>query len=188
MAENESLDLFSPDANRWKKVLRAITDNQPNEAVARQILDAFYDGLRRACKQMAKLGVKLSDLLEAARSPEDLRRLVIQAQGHSYVRSFEQVAVCFTGGSREVLLTAYLRAIWGKVHDQICSVIEPAASDASPSGPHAQLGNLQGEIDAMIGRLAQKLADDPSQIPAKPRRRKGTPAPSLPERLSQSLL
>jgi hypothetical protein len=185
--ENETLSCSGVEASRWRLIIEVITAGESDESLFDQIQTALYQGLRRAREQMAKRGVTLQALLEAAlRSKGDLRRLVVQTRGHDYAQVLEQTATAFSGGSLLELVAEYLHALWDRVHGNIREQLIQADRLAACPGFLLRFDKLQPRVEAMLDQLARRLAENPSRIPPKPRRR--GESSTLAERLKQSML
>jgi hypothetical protein len=139
MAENETLELSSADANRWKRVVRALSQGAPDEVVVREVEKALYRGLRAAFKQMgARAGITLEDLLVTARrSSEELKALVNRTRGHDYARLLQQVATEREDRSTGGMARGFVHAVRDKVQDQLGNPV--VLGEGCPSYPRARV-------------------------------------------------
>ena len=119
MAENESLDLGTRNARRWDKVHNAICEGESADKVARLAGKELYAALRRVLKQLAKYGVSIDQFLQARGSPDALRNLVKQADGHDYAQLLAETVAAEKYADSEGVIQAFIAIVWDKVSDQL---------------------------------------------------------------------
>lgn len=160
-----NLSTWASGARRWLVVFNAIRKGEPLGRVVEKVSKRLYDGLRNALEQFAEHGVRLSDLLAARGSPQTLRQLVKQAEGHEYGVLLAQTAITENGTNCEGLLEAYLGNMWDKISD-------PVAHNVVGKGPWTNivdvnifLNKVRDEIEADVQRIAFKLGEDPTWQP-----------------------
>ena len=168
VAENESLDLGnSRHSSRWDEICIGIRDGTPWDKIAPKVSKKLHDALRKVFKQLATKGVLFRQLLAARESPGMLNELVKKSGNQPYAALFRDV--CFSESTKEAkgVLKSFVLAVWETISDRIEHRL------ASPSAGHS-LADLQivvNEVNHLIesdvDRLARKLAEDPTQVPAR---------------------
>lgn len=188
MAENESLDLGTRHARRWDAVYDAVRKGQPSERVAKQVGKKLCQSLRKAIKQLAERGVSIETLLANRHSPNILRKLLRQSEGHDYVALFSQTAITEKESSPPALLSAFVGGAWEAISDQI-------AQHVAGKGPWTNFVDLQiflnevsAQIEPEVQRISQKLADDPTWMPTCKVDKSGTKSDPTADMMSMSLL
>ncbi len=84
MAENESLDLKSPHAQRWNAVRDAAPKGASCQNVGSVTRAKLYQAIRKVRKQFKKYGVSTADFLAARGKPRALRDLLRKTEGHEF--------------------------------------------------------------------------------------------------------
>jgi hypothetical protein len=79
MAENESLDLTSPSAMRWRPVLDAAVKGEPSKKVSSLAQKALLQSIRNTMDRLARSGLSISDFLAQRNSGRGLHKLVTRA-------------------------------------------------------------------------------------------------------------
>lgn len=179
MAENETITIDGRTASRWRPVRDRISSGESLSDCFADIQDQFYQGLRRACRLMAKRGVPLDCLLTTAlERPEDLETLVRQTRNEDYACLLLEVVRNQSFLSLEHLTPAWLSAVLDSVRDSLQLDLNGHSMDTA----------FNGKIDAMLDRMARLIAQNPSRIPPRPRTAAGRPSDDLGTTLGKSLL
>lgn len=188
MAENESLDLGNPGAQRWNQVHDAVRKGQPIEDVAKKVRRKLPAALRKAFKEFAEKGVSFEDFLANRHERRALRGLVRRCQGHEYAHLFLETATAEAGGDDRHVVAAYLDGIVERVTDQIAQTV--AGTPQWPSFPDIRqyLGQVKQEVQSDLRRIADKLAHDPTWRPTASRSKKGERTDPTKEMMDMSLL
>lgn len=186
MAENESLDLGSHNARCWDEVYNGIRDGTPCEKVAPKVSKKLHDALRKVFKQLAKKGVPFEQLLAARESPE-LNQLVKKSGNHPFAVLFRDV--CLSESTKEAagVVKSFVWAAWETVSDQIEHRLASPAGGRSLVDLQIVVNEVNHLIESDVSRLAQKLAEDPTQVPARVGK-KGSKVDPTTEMLPMSLL
>ncbi len=187
VAENESLDLGSHNARRWDEVYNGIRDGTPWEKVAPKVSKKLHDALRKVFKQLAEKGVPFEQLLAARESPGALNQLVKKSGNHPYAVLFRDV--CLSESTKEAaeVLKSFVWAAWETVSDQIEHRLASPAGGRSLVDLQIFVNEVNHLIESDVNRLAQKLAEDPTQVPARVGK-KGSKVDPTTEMLPMSLL
>ncbi len=188
MAENESLDLGNPGAQRWKQVHDAVRKGQPVENVANKVERTLPAALRKAFKEFAEKGVSFKEFLANRDDPGALLRLVRKCQGHEYAHLFVETTAAEPASDDRRLVAAYLDGIIERVTDQIAQTV--AGTRQWPSFPDIRhyLGQVKQQVQPDVQRIADKLADDPTSKPTARRSKKGERTDPTKEMMDMSLL
>ncbi len=83
MAENESLDLASPRAQRWNADRDAAQKGASSEEVGAVTRKTFLKAMRNVVKQFEEYGVSTGDFISKRGSPCELKMLVGQGVTHA---------------------------------------------------------------------------------------------------------
>jgi len=185
VAENESLDLSN--ARRWDEVCNGIRDGMPWEKIAPKVSKKLHDALRKVFKQLAEKGVLFEHLLAARESPGALNQLVKKSGNHPYAVLFWDV--CFSERTKEAagVLKSFVWAAWETVSDQIEHRLASPAGGRSLVDLQVFVNEVNHLIEPDVNRLAQKLADDPTQVPVRVGKKGGKVDPTT-EMMGMSLL
>jgi hypothetical protein len=154
MAENESLDLTSPRAQRWNAVRDAAQKGASSEQVGSITRKTFLKAIRKVVGQFEEYGVTTSDFLGKRGSPRDLKNLVSQTKCHSY-----------PDAPPSECLYRWGHAILDTVFDQIG--LELGGSEVFPSyfDTHSLFGEVRAELRGDLETVAVRLTDDPHWKP-----------------------
>jgi len=188
MAENESLDLGNPGAQRWNQVHDAVRKGQPVVDVAKKVKRKLPAALRKAFKEFAEKGVSFEEFLANRHDPGALRGLVRKCQGHEYAHLFFETAAAEAGSDDQQVVAAFLDAIIERVTDQIAQTV--AGTPQWPSFPDIRhyLGQVKQEVQPDVQRIADKLGHDPTWKPTASRSNKGEHTDPTKEMMDMSLL
>lgn len=187
MAENESLNLGSQDARRWDEVYNGIRDGTPWDKIAPKVSKKLHEAFRKVFKQLAEKGVPFEQLFAARESPGTLNQLVKNSGNHPYAVLFRDVCMSESSKEAEGVVKSFVWAIWETISDQIEHRL------ASPEGGRSlvefqiAVNEVNQLIESDVNRLAQKLAENPAQVPARIGK-KGSKADPTTEMLPMSLL
>src|SRR5271170_3170016 len=115
MAENESLDLNSPYALRWKPVPDAALKGESPENVSSLARKALLQAIRKTMDELARSGLSIADFLAQRHSERGLRKLVGQALNHPYAELLTSVLKAHQEASSEECVYRWEGAILEKV-------------------------------------------------------------------------
>jgi DNA-directed RNA polymerase subunit L len=119
MAENESLDLNSPFAWRWKAVLESAIGGEPLEKLSSRVKRALLDSIRKSMEQFARSGVTISEFLKERHSARNLRKLVNQSLSHTYAELLATVLNTHSNAANTECVYKWEHAILDAAFDQI---------------------------------------------------------------------
>lgn len=165
MAENESLDLGSPNGRRWHPVCQALREGRSPGQVAQEMRRALVRALRDVLKQLASYGVQPQDIVEASSSPSQLRALLDRCSGHDYALLLRDVCKTHAAQDASTVLKAWVSGVVERVSDQI------VVNEASIQGKANlfQLAQTMGEVRELLSpdaeQMGQRMADDPKWRP-----------------------
>lgn len=185
MAENESLDLGSPNARRWDDIFNGIQNGTPWEKVAPKVSKKLHDALRKVFKQLAKKGVPFEQLLAARESPGALNQLVKKTGNHPFAVLFRDVCFSENGTDTVGVLKSFVCGVWETISDQIEHRL--ASADRTLVDLQIAVNEINQLIEPDVNRLAQKLAENPAQVPPRVGKKGSTVDPTS-EMLPMSLL
>lgn len=185
VAENESLDLGSPNARRWDEIFNGIRNGTPWEKIAPKVSKKLHDALRKVFKQLAKKGVPFEQLLAARESPGALNQLVKKTSNHPFGILFRDVCFSENGKDAPGILNSFVWAIWETISDQIEHRL--ASAERTLVDLQIAVNEINQLIEPDVNRLAQKLAENPAQVPARVGK-KGSKVDPTTEMLPMSLL
>jgi len=185
VAENESLDLGSPNARRWDEVFNAIRNGAAWETVAPKVSKKLHDALRKVFKQLAQKGVPFEKLLAARESAGALNQLVKQTGNHPFAVVFRGVCFSEQGKDAAGVLKDFVWGVWETISDQLTHRL--ASADRTLVDLQIAVNEINHLIEPDVNRLAQKLAEDPSQVPARVGK-KGSKVDPTTEMLPMSML
>lgn len=169
MAENESLDLGQPGAQRWKHVLDAVRKKKSPLDIARQVELKLPKALSKAHKEFAECGVPFDEFMANRDDPKALKRLVRKCDGHEFANLFEQTAAISGGENDRLLLGSYLEGVLDRVADQITHKVV-GAEYQSIDEVKAVLGEARKMVKPDMDRIARKLDENHGWNPTtKPR-------------------
>jgi hypothetical protein len=185
VAENESLDLGSPNARRWDDVFNGVRNGTPWEKIAPKVSKKLHDALRKVFKQLAKKGVPFEQLLAARESPGALNQLVKATGNHSFAVLFRDV--CFSENTKDAagVLNSFVWGIWETISDQILHRLASAVRTLVDL--QIAVNEVNQLIESDVNRLVQKLAENPAHVPARVGK-KGSKVDPTTEMLPVSLL
>jgi hypothetical protein len=174
MAENESLDLKSPHAQRWNPVRDAARKGASCQKVAALTRKAFFGGLRKALVQFEVYGVTTADFLASQGSPRTLSKLLQKTQGHPYAEQLVAVLDSNPAAPAKECLNQWGHAIFDKVFDQIVHSL--GGSEIFPSffDGNNYFRQVRDELRGDLERVAIKLVENPRWRPIV-RSKKGEP-------------
>ncbi len=161
MAENESLDLKSPNAMRWFAVLKAARDGASAQKVGSIARERYQRAMQKVQRQFEKYGVTTADFVNCRNSPQELRKLLRQAKGHEYAELFISVLQSNPSAPATECLSQWGHAVLDKMFDQIGHSL--AGSERFQSFPQTRsfFRHVRQEVRADIERIAIELAKDP---------------------------
>jgi hypothetical protein len=186
VAENESLDLGNNSrSNRWYEIYEGIRNRTAWDKIAATVNKKLHDALRKAFKQLAKKGVPFDQLLAARESPGALNQLIKKTGNHPYAVLFREV--CFSEKGKDALdvLNSFVWGTWETISDQIEHRL--ASAERSLVDLQIAVNEINQMIKSDVSRLAQKLAENPAQVPSRVGK-KGSKVDPTTEMLPMSLL
>jgi hypothetical protein len=188
MAENESLDLKSPQAQRWNAVRDAARKGASREKVGDITRTRLYQALRKSIKQLKRRGVSVGDFLENRGNPRLLRHLVRQTEGHPYAKMLVCVLNANPDLERVECLRRWVSSVLERVFDQIDHGL--AGTEYFPNFFLSQefLGQILQDLEADIQRIATNLDKNPEWEPKRAASKGAPAAEPTEELLSMSLL
>jgi hypothetical protein len=165
MAENESLDLKSPNAQRWNAVRDAARKGASCQKVTSLTRKRLYDALRKVQKQFKDYGVDTAAFLLGRGSSRTLRDLVRQTKGHPYAELLVSVMNSNPDSGEVDCLKKWVHAALDAVFDQIGHGL--AGSDHFPSffESHSFFDQVRTGLEPDIGRIAAHLIEKPDWEP-----------------------
>lgn len=174
MAENESLDLKSPHAQRWNAVRDAARKGASCQKVGSVTRTKLYEAIRKVRKQFKEYGVSTADFLTARGKPRTLRDLLRKTGGHEFAELLISVLGSNPDATDRDCLKHWLRGVLDKMFSQIGH--EVAGSDRFPSLFDTLMffEEVQDSLEGDIELVATKLAADP-ECQLRQRTRKGEP-------------
>jgi hypothetical protein len=188
VAENESLDLGnSRHSSRWDEICTGIRDGTPWDKIAPKVSKKLHDALRKVFKQLAKKGVLFEQLLAARESPGALNELVKKSGNQPYAVLFRDVCLSESTKDAEGVLKSFVWAAWETVSDQIEHRLASPGAGRSLVDLQIVVNEVNHLIESDVNRLAQKLAKDPTQVPARVGK-KGSKVDPTTEMMDMSLL
>ena len=188
MAENESLDLKSPNAQRWNAVRDAARKGASCRKVTSLTRQRLYDALRKVQKQFNTYGVDTAAFLAGRGSSRTLRDLVRQTKGHPYAELLVSVMNSNPGSADVECLKMWGHATLDMVFDQICHGL--TGSDHFPSffESHTFFDQVRTGRESDIERIATHLIEKPDWEPKRPSVKGAPVEDSTAELLPMSLM
>jgi len=165
MAENESLDLISPRAQRWNAVRDAAQKGASTEQVGAITRKIFLKMIRKVVGQFENYGVTTSDFVSKRGSPRDLKKLIRQTKCHDYAVLLVSVLESCPDASPTECIYRWGHAIFDRVFDQIG--LELGGTEAFPSffETHSFSGEVRKQLRDDFVTVSVKLTDDPHWKP-----------------------
>ena len=131
MAENESLDLNAPRAQRWNIVRDVIRKGASNSEIITVTRTTLKRALRKVLVDFQTCGVNTSDFLAARDNPKELRALLRKTKGHEYAELLIGVLDANAGMPNTECLKRWGDAVLDTVFDQIRLSLPAAQSTPS---------------------------------------------------------
>ncbi len=165
MAENESLDLKSPHAQRWNAVRDAARKGASCQKITSLARKRLYDALRKVQKQFKEYGVTTADFLSARGDTRALRNLVRQTKAHPYAELLVSVMNSHPDSAHAECLKAWGHAALDAVFDQMGHGL--AGSDHFPSffEAHSFFNRVRTGLGSDVERIATHLTENPDWEP-----------------------
>jgi hypothetical protein len=161
MAENESLDLTTPYARRWKPALEALLKGESCEKIASLTERALKRAINNAIKWFAQHRVSIADFLSSRHSPSELRRLVNRTLNNSFAEHLASVLVSNPSASNTDCVYQWLHDILDRVFDQF--KMKVAGTDQLPSFRDAEsaLQDVRCELMGNLDSVAISIVNNP---------------------------
>ncbi len=165
MAENESLDLASPRAQRWNAVLAVARRGASSEEVGAVTKKTLLKAMRNVVKQFEEYGVNTGDFLSKRGSPRELKKLVAKTNRHPYAVQLVSVLDSYLDATPTECLQRWQHAILDRVFDQLG--MELGGSEVFPSffDTHSFFDEIRTALQPDLEALASKLNDNPHYKP-----------------------
>jgi hypothetical protein len=188
MAENESLDLKSPDARRWTVVRSAAERGDSFEQVKQLTEIRFYAAIRRSLRQFNQHGVKVSDFIAERSSPRNLQELVRKTRNHDYAKLLASVSDAYPAANTVDWFKHWQLAILDKVLSQMCHSL--VGTEQLPTALDARIWSRQirNGLGAAVNRIALRLAQNPDWKPRRAGTKNGPKVDPTQELLGVSLV
>jgi hypothetical protein len=187
MAENESLDLGGPYAQRWNPVANGFKNGDSVDQLCRLVETALRGGLRKVLKQLAEKGVSFAELMRCRHSPTLLKQLLRRLDGHQYARLFESAATA-SGPTGVDCTRRWIDSILETVMDQIGYQMGGTENWPSAYEVQERINGVRHHIEPEVERIAANLANDHGWLPRQSPDKSQSPSDSTAEVLSMSLL
>ncbi len=165
MAENESLDLNSPNARRWNVVGDAARKGGSCEHVGSLTRKTILKAIRKVVRQFEGYGVTTADFLAVRDSPSAVKGLLRLTKHHPYAELLVVVIDSYPGAAPTDCLHWWVNAILDKVFDQIG--LSLGGSEVFPSffDTRSYFREVRDELRDDLETVAVKLANDPHWKP-----------------------
>jgi hypothetical protein len=165
MAENESLDLTSPNARRWNIVKNAARKGESGQQVAELTRTIFLRAIRKVLRQFEEYGVTTADFLDRKGSSTAIKALLRQTKNHPYAELLVSVIDAYPDAPLKDCLQRWGHAILDKVFDQIS--LDLGGSECFPSFFDTSLffREVRDELRDDLKKVAVRLAQDPRWKP-----------------------
>ncbi len=187
MAENESLNIYTPYGRRWMILVDAIRRQQDADRVVQLARQTLCRTLDKVLRQLAEHGVTLARLLQYRDAPDTLRQFLYMCQGHDYVRLFADVAAASSPCDSQQVLQRFIEAIWETVADPIALSVARSDAPMALGEIRDYVTHIGKEIEPDVQAMAASLAINPKGKPQISRGRRGQTAGTA-QMLSVSLL
>jgi hypothetical protein len=119
MAENESLDLKSPYAQRWNPVIDAARKGASSQQVGSIAKEKLYQAIRKTRKDLKEYGTSPADFLVDRGNPRALRKLLQRSKDHNYTEQLVLTLASNPDASDCECYREWLDRISDKIFDQI---------------------------------------------------------------------
>jgi hypothetical protein len=165
MAENESLDLNSPYAMRWKPVLDAAVGGESSEKVSSLAKKALLQSIRKTMDHLAKSGLAIADFLAQRHSDRGLRKLVSRASHHPFAELMASVLKANPNAPSTECVYLWERAILDLRFDQF--KVKSCGGDRLPSFQDwdGLLADVHNELCYHMELIAINIIRDPGWRP-----------------------
>jgi hypothetical protein len=160
MAENESLDLESPRARRWSRVLEGALKGESCDKVGLRAFNALWAAISKAMKDFASGRVLIEDFLGNRTSRRNLQKLVNQTRNHQFAELLASVLNSNPQASNTQCVCLWQGAIVDKIFEQFEMKMAGKGPFASFSDTSAFLRNVRAEMGSEIERVAANIVLD----------------------------
>ena len=166
MAENESLDLNSPYAQRWNVVRDAFRKGGSQSETLAVTRSTLRRAVRKVLVEFQLYGVTTDDFLAARDTPKELRNLLRKAKGHPYAELLIGVLDSCPGTPKTECLKRWGDAMLDTVFGQIRHSLPDSSCLPSffESGPHFQA--VHAGLTPDLETIAVKLVENPDWKPS----------------------
>ena len=165
MAENESLDLNSPNARRWNVVGDAARKGGSCQHVGSLTRRTLLKAIRDVIRQFEGYGVTTADFFAVRGSPTATKGLLRLTKHHPYAELLVSVIDSYPGAAPTDCLHRWGHAILDTVFDQIGITL--GGCDVFPSffDTKSFFGEVRDELRDDLEAVAVKLANNPHWKP-----------------------
>lgn len=166
MAENESLDLNSPCAQRWNVVRDVIRKGASHPEILAVTRATLRRAVRKVLVELQVYGVTTADFLAARDNPKALRNLLRKAKGHPYAELLIGVLDSSPGIPNTECLKRWGDAILDTVFGQIRHSIPDTNCLPSFFESSAIFREVHDGLTPDLKSMAIKLVDNPDWKPS----------------------
>lgn len=188
MAENESLDLKSPHAQRWNAVRDIARKGGTCQKVVTITRKKLHEALRKVSKQFKRYGVNTADFIDGRGSPRSLRDLVRKTERHPYAELLVAVLNSNPSASGAECLNQWGHAVLDTVFDQIGHSLTGTEHFPSVFEPRRLFQQVRHGLEGDIRRIAAKLNEKPDWEPRQAATKRVSKEDTTAEMLPMSLL
>jgi hypothetical protein len=171
MAENESLDLKSPYAQRWNAVRDAARKGASCQKIAILTRKRLYAALRRVRKQFKEYGVSIADFFASRRSLPALRGLLRKTERHPYAEVLVGVLNSSPTSTEHECLKKWGHAILDMVFDGIGAGLVGTERFPSAFESLTLFRQVRHDLEDDVQRIATNLVEnidwEPRQAPCR---------------------
>lgn len=160
MAENESLDLNSPNARRWNVVRDAAQKGGTCQDVGSLTRKTFLKAIRKVVRQFEGYGVTTADFLAGRGSPTAIKGLLRLTKHHPYAELLVTVMDSFPGATPTDCLHRWGHAILDTVFDKIGLTLGGCEVFPSFFDTKSFFRKVRDELQGDLEMVAVKLADN----------------------------
>ena len=165
MAENESLDLNSPYAMRWRPVLDAAVKDEPSKKVSSLAKKALLQSIRNTMDRLARSGLSISDFLAQRHSNRNLRKLASRTLHHPFAELLASVLKANPNAPNTECIFMWERAILDQRFDQFKLKSSGGNRLSSLRDWDGLLADVHNELCYHLELIAMNIVRDPGWRP-----------------------
>jgi len=166
MAENESLDLNSPYARRWKPALEAALRGESCQKVSSLTRKALLASIKKAMKQFAECGVLVADFLDNRGSHRAIQKLVNRTLNHPFAEQLASVLNSNPYASNTDCVNQWEHAILDRIFDQFEMKLVGGSQFPSFYDADSFLRDVRSELLEDLENVAINIVNDPQWKPS----------------------